>query len=55
MKIKQKHIDAAREVRLWVSQVILPSLGIATFVSPELREKIRNGIVRMDIFKAFKM
>ena len=28
--MKQKHIDASREVRLWISQIILPAvIGVA--------------------------
>lgn len=36
-----KQIEASREARLWITQVIVPTLGIATAVVmtvPELRE-----------------
>jgi hypothetical protein len=36
-----KQIEASREVRLWITQVIIPTLGIATAVVmgvPELRQ-----------------
>lgn len=36
--MKQKHIDASRELRLWITQVILPAVGIVMMV-PETREK----------------
>lgn len=36
--MKQKHIDASRELRLWIIQVILPAVGIVMMV-PETREK----------------
>ena len=26
--LKNKHIEAAREVRLWIAQIIVPTLGI---------------------------
>jgi hypothetical protein len=40
-----KQIDASREVRLWLTQVILPACGIAMMI-PEARDavvaKVRN-------------
>lgn len=39
--MKQKHIDAAREVRLWLSQIVIPAVGIVAVV-PEAREAIVN-------------
>lgn len=41
-----KQIEASREIRLWVTQVILPVLGIGTVLvttNPELREKIATN------------
>lgn len=35
--MKQKHIDASREARLWLSQIIIPIAGIVMMV-PETRE-----------------
>lgn len=35
--MKQKHIDASREARLWLSQIVLPIVGIVMMV-PETRE-----------------
>ena len=34
-----KQIDASREVRLWITQVILPACGIAMMI-PEAREAV---------------
>ena len=34
-----KHIEASREVRLWVTQVILPAVGIA-MLFPEVRKTV---------------
>lgn len=36
--MKQKHIDASREARLWLNQIVLPIVGIVLMV-PETREK----------------
>lgn len=35
-----KQIEASREVRLWITQVVVPALGIATVAMtvPEIRE-----------------
>ena len=35
----RKQIDAARELRLWLSQIVIPAAGIAMMV-PESREVI---------------
>lgn len=35
--LKYKHIEAAREVRLWVAQVIVPVAGVMA-MSPEARQ-----------------
>lgn len=39
--MKQKHIDASREARLWLSQIVLPIVGIVMMV-PETREAALN-------------
>ena len=44
MKLKQKHIDAFRETRLWLGQVIIP-MGIAIAYlnsNEELKKNIVN-------------
>lgn len=35
--MKQKYIDASREARLWLRDIILPGIGIA-MMFPEARE-----------------
>ena len=39
--MKQKHIDAAREARLWISQIVIPVFGIMMMV-PEAREAAKE-------------
>lgn len=34
-----KQIDASREIRLWITQVIIPAFGVAMMI-PEAREKV---------------
>lgn len=38
--LKYKHIEAAREVRLWIGQVIVPLAGVVvtTMSIPEVRQ-----------------
>ena len=40
--MKYKHIEAAREVRLWVGQIIVPAatLAVATLSIPEVRQAV---------------
>jgi len=42
----RKRIDASREVRLWIGQVIVPALGtgIMLMAHPEIREKAAEKI-----------
>lgn len=40
--MKTKHILAAREIRLWITRIVIPIAGIAIAV-PEVREKVING------------
>lgn len=47
MKIKQKNIDAAREVRLWIGQIIVPGALLAFSLFPELRVKAVNGVTKL--------
>lgn len=46
MKLKQKHVDASRELRLWIVQVIVPTMIFMT-AYPEARmwvvDKFNNG------------
>lgn len=36
--MKRKHIDAMREVRLWIGQVVVPATALVMAVSPEMRQ-----------------
>lgn len=40
--MKHKHIEAAREVRLWIRDIIVPVASVATttLLIPEVREAI---------------
>ena len=43
-------IEASREARLWITQVMLPAVGIGAYVlakDPELREKAKNGVEKV--------
>ena len=44
--MKRKHIDAMREIRLWIGQVVVPTTALIMAISPETRasaaEKMRN-------------
>lgn len=42
--LKQKHVDAAREVRLWMSQVIIPIGGIIVMTNPKVSSKVNEGV-----------
>ena len=53
--MKQKHIDASREARLWLSQIIIPAFGIVMLV-PEAREaaKTKASDLKRKIESKFK-
>lgn len=36
MKLKQKDVDAMREIRLWITKIIIPS-AIVLYWCPEIR------------------
>ena len=40
--MKYKHIEASREVRLWIGQIIVPALTLAatTMAIPEVRQAV---------------
>ena len=42
--MKRKHIDAMREVRLWIGQVIIPAVGVTVAVMshPEANAYIKK-------------
>lgn len=37
--MKYKHIEAARELRLWLAQIVIPLVGLAA-LSPETRQTV---------------
>ena len=41
---KRQRIDASREARLWIGQVLIPAAGLAAVAlsNPETREKAKN-------------
>lgn len=45
--MKRKHIDAMREVRLWIGQVIVPAMALVMAVSPEARESVAEKVRNM--------
>lgn len=40
--MKYKHIEAAREARLWIDQIVIPAMTIAatTMTIPEVRQAV---------------
>lgn len=44
--IKYKHIEAAREARLWIGQVIIPSITIlgSAMLIPEVRQRVKDTV-----------
>lgn len=40
--MKHKHIEAAREARLWIGQIVIPAMTIAatTLTIPEVRQAV---------------
>ena len=52
--LKYKHIEAAREVRLWVGQIVLPVAGVL-LAFPEAREKVREKYVEAKDFVSRKI
>lgn len=46
MKLKYKHIEASREVRLWIGQVIIPACAttVAILSIPGVKESISEKI-----------
>ena len=46
--MKYKHVEASREIRLWIGQIIVPAVTTVLMVSPEAREwtarKIQNVV-----------
>lgn len=44
--MKQKHIDASREARLWLSQIVIPVVGIMA-MCPDVREATKAKAAEM--------
>jgi hypothetical protein len=53
--MKYKHIEAAREVRLWIGQIVVPAVTLAatTLAIPEVRQAVaaKAKLVKEDIDK----
>lgn len=51
--MKRKNIDAAREVRLWIGQIVVPAVTLAatTMAIPEVRQAVaaRAKLVKSSI------
>lgn len=43
MKITYKNIEAAREIRLWIGQIVVPAAVIAV-ATPQIRNGIANKV-----------
>ena len=57
MNIRYKDVEAARELRLWISQVVIPGALVATFVfsDPQARDAVKTKIenVKYSVGKRF--
>lgn len=42
-----KQIEASRETRLWIGQVIVPAMALIMAVSPEARQAVSQKAVRI--------
>ena len=42
-----KQIEASREARLWIGQVIVPAVVGVMAVSPEARQRVKNKYVQV--------
>lgn len=47
--MKRKHIDAAREARLWIGQIIVPTLTLlsTTMAIPEVRRAVTVKVQKL--------
>jgi hypothetical protein len=56
--MKQKHIDASREARLWIGQVIVPILAVTGILAytPEVHNTVTNKVedIKRSIRNKFK-
>ena len=57
--MKHKHIEASREVRLWIGQIIVPAITLAatTMAIPEVREAVaaKANKMKRNIENKFKI
>lgn len=42
--LKQKHIEASREARLWLSQIVIPIGAIIVLTNEEARDKLKGFV-----------
>ena len=42
-----KQLEASREARLWIGQVIIPAVVGVMAVSPEARQRVKNKYVQV--------
>lgn len=40
--MKYKHIEASREARLWIGQVIIPAMAVGLLMSSQLRDTVTD-------------
>lgn len=45
--MKWKQIETSREIRLWIGQIIVPLATAVVIVSPDARQAISNGYVKV--------
>ena len=57
MNIRYKDVEAARELRLWISQVVIPGVLVTTcvFSDPQARDAVQTKIenVKYSVGKRF--
>ena len=51
--IKVKHIEAAREVRLWLAQIVGPAMAVYIMAHPEVIDRIKDASVVSKIKQMF--
>lgn len=56
--MKYKHIEAAREARLWIGQIVVPALTLVmtTMAIPEVRQAVaaKANLVKQNINEKLK-
>lgn len=45
--MKWRQIETSREIRLWIGQIIVPLATAVVIVSPDARQAISNGYVKV--------